>query len=203
MHDEKKQITSFVDVILAFTIGLALLLALNYRSFIKFISNDPITSDVVASDIGYTVNGFLSSIDEFAITPILITILFWMGVGAIVYKLTTLAVSAANEIIQDVDISLRFRHPTQFKQSSFWLSVVTKLLFTFFVGFVFISWIVIGIKFIIPFSQASVQMGLIVESNIDKIQLIGASLAVLSLFSFGLIILTRLLFSLELNRGVD
>lgn len=195
--------TNFIgitDILLAIVLGLALGLIVNFKVIQNFVANDTGADPVeAAKSLDYAVDGFLGGIDQLSATPIVVTILFWMAIGAVVYKLVTMLAGIFSELIQDLDISFRFKHPKQFTLRTFWVSVALKFLFTFIVGFVFIGWIVLGVNVLFPFSSATLQLSFIAESIVDVILLASASTLVLMLFCFGLIILARLLFSLQLS----
>jgi hypothetical protein len=162
MSDNKPlHIVSYSQLITGIILGFITVIFLNSSLIFKYVFRfESETLILVENEVAAKSDAFFINFNSFPITASVVTMLLWSVVGIVVYFASQLIVKSAQDIEEDVVVSVSYIHPKNFRQSNFWFSVLLQFLYALFSVTVLSIWLLLTLTIFIPFSNVLLLIGL-------------------------------------------
>jgi len=161
------------QVVLFLLIGIALLILFNAQAIWDQISNGLYTQATSAPSDAVTSQGFFES----ALGGRLPQIIFWGGIGMIMYVVVWFSWNIVTNVRNDVAAD-SFVHPKNYKRGQYWLAVLARKAFFGLSVFVFIVYTAVLISFLPILSDLTYSAVNNFSSAGDVIDILGSVLVI-------------------------
>lgn len=160
-----------------------------------FLNYNAQSAALLLDEQGTRTANFLQNVNNFPLTPIIVTTLVWGIVGLIAFIVSNYVMQSISEIKEDVEVSIKYVHPKHFKQSAFWLSILLHFFYTIFTVTLVTIWTVFSFSILIPFTSIMVILSLYNSDmgTVPQIALFVVAIGTWTLVLFGYFVVAKIL----------
>ena len=189
------RLVSVADIVISLFLGMFFTILINISYITKILSNDNTNIQELITEESsriLTQLDFSSTFSRFG--SIATTAFVWAIIGMAVYIVAHFLFSLFGAAEEGVVVSRSYIHPKNYSSFSFWVSILSFILYPILLISLLIIWVIFTISHLIPLSKIVLQIALYDGGSIIYTALyIIMSVMIVSFAVLGFILLTKLL----------